>query len=123
MFNEYILYILYRKYIKQIFLISNMHCYKLHLKNFNGDFLNISIFLHPQIPDFQKSSYPNKPYINGKLIYTAFRWSIYFNLNQMYPYDWLCGPGLQIILLYILYNWYSIIISKPFQQTNKKNSW
>uniref|UniRef100_A0A673GNA1 Uncharacterized protein n=1 Tax=Sinocyclocheilus rhinocerous TaxID=307959 RepID=A0A673GNA1_9TELE len=26
---------------------------KLHLDNFNGDFFNISIFLHPQIPDFQ----------------------------------------------------------------------
>ncbi len=30
-----------------------MHCYEIHLDNFKGDFLNISIFfLHPQIPDF-----------------------------------------------------------------------
>ncbi len=26
------------------FLISNMHCYELHLDNFKGDFLNISFF-------------------------------------------------------------------------------
>ncbi len=30
-----------------------MHCQGLHLDNFKGDYLNISIFLHPQIPDFQ----------------------------------------------------------------------
>ncbi len=30
-----------------------MHCYELHLDNFKGDFLNILIFLHAQIPDFQ----------------------------------------------------------------------
>jgi len=47
-----------------------------HIKK--GDFLNVSTFLHPQIPDFQIVvsqpilSYPNKPYINGKLIYPTF---------------------------------------------------
>ncbi len=30
-----------------------MHCYKLHLDNFKGDFLNIWIYWHPQILDFQ----------------------------------------------------------------------
>ncbi len=30
-----------------------MHCYKRNLNNFKDDFLNISIFLHPQIPDFK----------------------------------------------------------------------
>ncbi len=30
---------------------SNMHCCELHLNNFKDDFLNILIFLHPQIPD------------------------------------------------------------------------
>ncbi len=30
-----------------------MHCEELHLDNFKGDFLNILIFFHPQIPDFQ----------------------------------------------------------------------
>ncbi len=29
-----------------------MHCLEHHLDNFKGDFLNIAIFLHPQIPDF-----------------------------------------------------------------------
>ncbi len=46
-----------------------MHCKELHLNNFKDDFLNISIFLHPQIPDFQILSYHNKPYINGNIIY------------------------------------------------------
>ncbi len=30
-----------------------MHSKELHLDNFKGDFLNILIFLQPQIPDFQ----------------------------------------------------------------------
>ncbi len=30
-----------------------MYCYELNLDNFKGNFLNISIFLHPQIPDLQ----------------------------------------------------------------------
>ncbi len=54
---------------------------ELHLDNFKGDILKIVIFfLHPHIPDFQKAvsrplilSDPNKPYINEKLIYSAFR--------------------------------------------------
>ncbi len=49
MFHEDILYILYLKYIKTSFLIINMHGKELHLNNFKGDFLNIVIFLHPQI--------------------------------------------------------------------------
>ncbi len=32
---------------------------ELHLDNFKGDFLNIWIFLHPQIPDIQVVSQPN----------------------------------------------------------------
>ncbi len=34
-------------------------------------------------------SNPNKPHINGKLIYSASRWC---NL-KIDPYDWFCGPG------------------------------
>ncbi len=49
MFHEYIFY---RKYIKTSFLFSNMHCQELYLGNFKSDVLNISIFLHPQVPDF-----------------------------------------------------------------------
>ncbi len=69
MFHEDILKISYLKYIKTKFMISNMHCKELHLNNFKDDFLNISIFLHPQIPDLLILSYHNKPYINGNIIY------------------------------------------------------
>ncbi len=41
------------------------------------------IFLHPQIPEFQILSYHNKPYINGNIIYSAFRWCIHLNLKKM----------------------------------------
>ncbi len=53
-----------------------MHCYELNLNNFKDDFLNISIFLHPQIPDLQILYDHNKPYINGNIIYSDFRWCI-----------------------------------------------
>ncbi len=33
--------ILYHKYIKTYFLISNMHCQELNLNNFKDDFINI----------------------------------------------------------------------------------
>jgi len=53
------------------------------MDNFKGDFLNVLIFLHPQISDFQIVVnscqillYPNKPCINGKLTYSAFMWCI-----------------------------------------------
>ncbi len=56
---------------------------ELHLNKFKDDFLNIQIFLHPQIPDLQILSDHNKPYINGNIIYSAFRWCIHLNLNRM----------------------------------------
>ncbi len=40
-------------------------------------------FLHPQIPDFQILSYHNKPYINEKIIYSAFRWCKNLNLEKL----------------------------------------
>jgi len=52
------------------------------IDNFKGNFLHI--FLHPQNPYFQIFSYPNTPYINGKLIY-----SVMYNLNSNSFY----GPG------------------------------
>ncbi len=60
-------------------------------------FLICWFFLHPQIADFQIVetqkilSYPNKPYINGKLIYLPCMWCI-IPKKQNYPYDWFCGP-------------------------------
>ncbi len=41
--------------------------------NLKAIFSIFRFFLHPQIPDFQILSYPNKPYINGKLICSASR--------------------------------------------------
>ncbi len=40
-------------------------------------------FLHPQIPYFQIFSYHNKPYINGNIIYSAFRWCIHLNFKKL----------------------------------------
>uniref|UniRef100_A0A673N4U7 Cyclin-like domain-containing protein n=1 Tax=Sinocyclocheilus rhinocerous TaxID=307959 RepID=A0A673N4U7_9TELE len=37
-------------------------------------------------------SYPNKPYINGKIIYSAFM------MQKIDPYDWFCAPGSHIRL-------------------------
>ncbi len=45
--------------------------------------------------DFPILSYHNKPYINGNIIYSAFRWCINLNL-KMHPYDWFCAPGSRI---------------------------
>ncbi len=80
------------KLSKRNFLLV-MHCWELHLDNFKGD-----LFLHPQIPDFQivaskTNIVQSLQYINGKLIYSAFRW--YINLNKN-PYDGFCGPGSQM---------------------------
>ncbi len=48
--------------------------------NFKGDFLNMQMFLHPQIPDVQILS---KPYINGNMIYSAFRWCITLSFTKL----------------------------------------
>ncbi len=60
---------------------------KLNLNKFKDDFLNIWFFLHPQIPDFQILSDHNKPYINGKFIYSAFRWCIHLNFVKLYRFS------------------------------------
>ncbi len=62
-----------------------MHFYELHLDNFKGDFLNILIFFAPSDSDFQiVVSRPNivQTYINGKIIYSDFRWCINFNFRK-----------------------------------------
>ncbi len=60
--------------------------------NFKDDFLNIQMFLHPQIPDFQILSDHNKPYINGNIIFAK-------NVQKIcnYPDDWFCVAGTYII--------------------------
>ncbi len=50
-----------------VICIAKVH---LNVNNFKGDFLNIQMFLDLQIPDLQILS---KPYINGNIIYSAFR--------------------------------------------------
>ncbi len=66
--------------------------------NFKGDFLNI------QIPDFQILS---KPYINGNMIYSAFK-------SQFHPYDWFCAPGSYIVPPphsgSVLMKWFSVLM-------------
>ncbi len=68
----------YPKYIKTSFLISNMHCQELYLGNFKSDL----DFLAPLDSRFSNSCISAKycrhikPYINGKLIYSAFSLSI-----------------------------------------------
>ncbi len=34
----------------------------------------------------------SKPYINGKIIYSAFRLCINLNVKKIDPYDWICAP-------------------------------
>ncbi len=42
--------------------------------------------------------HPNKPYINGKIIYSAFRWCINLNNKKENGPLWLfCGPGSHMI--------------------------
>jgi len=48
------------------------HKYTTDFQIFKGDFLNVLIILHPQIPDIPTVVYPNKPCITGTLIYSAF---------------------------------------------------
>ncbi len=67
MFHEDIYFLFYRKYIKTRFLISNMHCLEHYLDNFKGE---IETFLRNIFS--QILSNPNKPFINGKLIYSAY---------------------------------------------------
>ncbi len=50
MFHKAILYISWCKCLQYyIFFISNMRCYKLHLDNFKGDFLNLLIICLPDL--------------------------------------------------------------------------
>ncbi len=66
-----------------------------------------SIFRFFQIPDNQivvslpNMSYPNKPYNNGKIIYSAFRCIHFEILGKIDPYDWFCGSGSLYIYIYI----------------------
>lgn len=59
----------------------------------SGDFLYFWILLHPQISDFQISSYLNNPYINRKRIYSFI---IYIQISiSKNPYTATdCRPSL-----------------------------
>ncbi len=67
---------------------SNMHCKELHLNTLKTIFSIFGFFLHPQIPDFQILS---KPYINGNIIYSAFRWHINLNNKKWHSRLVLCS--------------------------------
>ncbi len=78
----------YRKYIKTSFLISNMQCKELHLDNYKRQFSQYSDFFAPSDSRISNScisakNCPNKPYINGKLIYLAFMGSINRNCKKL----------------------------------------
>ncbi len=87
-----------------------------------GNFLSIYIFFSPSECRFLNSCISAKYFpiltINGKLIYSAFRWCIHLNFKKMYMYDWFWGPGSHIInmiktllkkLLYTIYYVPSVI--------------
>ncbi len=48
-------------------------------------------FLHPQIPDLQILSDHHKPYININIIYSAFRWRINLNFQNVPLWLVLCS--------------------------------
>ncbi len=74
----------YCKNIKTSFLISIMRCWGLHLENIKDDFVNIWIFLHPQIPDFQiVVSQPKKN--NKKAYLFSFQMMYKSKFWKMYP--------------------------------------
>ncbi len=50
-----------------------MHCLGLHLDNFKDNFLSISIFLHPQIPNFQIVVSRPKKFIEGTMNANMYR--------------------------------------------------
>ncbi len=60
-------------------------------------------------------SSPNNPYINGKLIDSAFRLYTNLNLEKNDHYDWFCGPGSHVITFLVLVKtWNYVFINKSF---------
>ncbi len=59
------------------------------------------MFLHPQIPDLQILS---KPYINGNMIYSAFRWCINLNFRKLTFMTGFVLQGQYLMLLSLLYD-------------------
>ncbi len=82
MFHEDILKMSYHKYIQTYFLLVKCIANNLIWTTLKVIFSIFRFFLHPQIPYFQILSYHNRPYINGKIIYSAFRWSININFEK-----------------------------------------
>ncbi len=59
-----------------------MHCQELHLDSFKGDFLNIFAQSDSRFSISAKYC-PNKPYINGKIIFSAFRLCINLKFTKL----------------------------------------
>ncbi len=72
-----------------------MHGQEFHLNNFKDDFLNIQMFVHPQIPYFQILS---KPYINGNYLF-SFQMMHKSQFHKSDPYDWFCAPHIMHVRL------------------------
>ncbi len=83
MFHEDILEISYHKSFKTLFLISNMHCLELHLDNFKGDFLNIYLFLLPQISWILENSCISGKYCHILTNHTSMKiWFVQFSDDE-----------------------------------------
>ncbi len=62
---------LHSEYFSSLYMtLEHKISHKQHRCICRNNFLNIYIFLHPQIPDFQILSDHNKPYINGNINYS-----------------------------------------------------
>ncbi len=55
----------------------------------------------------------NKPYINGKIMYSAFRWWINLNCENIDSYDWFCGPWSH---LWLFKTWFVEYIASYVQK-------
>uniref|UniRef100_A0A673IZL3 mRNA export factor GLE1 n=1 Tax=Sinocyclocheilus rhinocerous TaxID=307959 RepID=A0A673IZL3_9TELE len=77
------------------------------MKLYRGQFWKLILLIYEEyFPRFrfrfqmyleQLLSYPNKPYINGKLIYSAFRrTNLKKKLKKKDSYDWFCGRNIRI---------------------------
>ncbi len=101
MFHEDIWYISNSKYIKTYFWLVVCIAKNLIWTTLKVIFSVFRFFLHLQIPDFQivvsrtNIVLSNKPYINGKFIYSD---NVYISIKKN------CGPGSHLFLYLYLYS-------------------
>ncbi len=107
------LYISYRKYIKMYFWLVIYIAKDFIWTTLNVIFSIFRFFLYPLITDLGRIlSYPNKPFINGKLIYSAFRWCINLNLSFCTLVTWFVVQGY--ICYFIILSYFILLIHMHF---------